>query len=105
MEERDFMFDAHNNQGWMSILQESVHVAINLTKKMANVVFRVIATVCTGSARSEDWDAPGTRPAASVPAFFGKLAASKDSTAFEDARVIQFQGENVEFEVLAGQRQ
>src|ERR1700677_3161309 len=25
MEERDFMFDAYNDQGWMSIFQESVY--------------------------------------------------------------------------------
>ena len=43
MEVRDFMFDAYNNQGWMSILQESVYVAIDLTIKKAKVVFRVIA--------------------------------------------------------------
>ena len=43
MEKRDFMFDAYNNQGWMSILQESVYVAINLTIKTAKMVFRVIA--------------------------------------------------------------
>ena len=43
MEECDFMFDAHNNQGWMSILQESVYVTINLTIKAAKVVVRVIA--------------------------------------------------------------
>src|ERR1700733_10784484 len=45
MEERDFVFDAHNNQRWMSILQESVYVAINLTIKKAELVFRVIAIV------------------------------------------------------------
>ncbi len=43
MEERDFMFDAHNNQGRMSILQQSVYVTINLTIKTAKMVFRVIA--------------------------------------------------------------
>ena len=43
MEERDFMFDAYDNQGWMPILQEGVYVAINLTIKMPKMVFRVIA--------------------------------------------------------------
>ena len=43
MEERDFMFDAYNNQRRVPILQESVYVAINLTIKTAKVVFRVIA--------------------------------------------------------------
>ena len=43
MEERNFMFDAYNNEGWMSILQEGVYVAINLTIKTAKMVFRVIA--------------------------------------------------------------
>jgi hypothetical protein len=37
MEKRDFMFDAYNNQGRMSILEESVHVAINLTIETAKV--------------------------------------------------------------------
>jgi hypothetical protein len=45
MEERDFMFDACNNQGWISIFQESIYLAIDLTIEMANVVFRVIAIV------------------------------------------------------------
>jgi hypothetical protein len=45
MKERDLMSDAHNNQGWMPILQESVYVAINLTIKVAQVVVRVIAIV------------------------------------------------------------
>jgi hypothetical protein len=45
MEERDFMLDAHNNQGWMSILQQSVYVAINLSIEMAELIFRVIAIV------------------------------------------------------------
>src|SRR5450755_3687933 len=51
MEERDVMFDAYDNQRWMSVLQESVHVAINLTIKAAKMVFRVIAIVYRLSAK------------------------------------------------------
>src|SRR5579872_131140 len=43
MEKGDFMFDAHNNQGWVSIPQEHVYVAIDLAIKMSQVIFRVIA--------------------------------------------------------------
>ena len=43
MKEGDFMFDAHNDQGWVSIPQESVHVAIDLAIKTSQVGFRVIA--------------------------------------------------------------
>ncbi len=45
MEEREFIFDAYNNEGWTSILQESVYVAINLTIKMVKMVLGVIAIV------------------------------------------------------------
>ena len=45
MEERHFMFDADNNQGRVSILQQSVYVAINLTIETTEVVVRVIAIV------------------------------------------------------------
>jgi len=43
MEKRDFMFDAYDNEGWMSFIQESVYVAIYLTIMAAKVVFSVIA--------------------------------------------------------------
>ncbi len=105
MKERDFMFDAHNNQGWMSILQESVYVAIDLTIKMAKVVFRVIAIVHwlrakrgLGCARNQ---AGGLGPRV----FRKSRGLAGLIRAFEDARIIQLQGEDVELAVLAGKRQ
>jgi hypothetical protein len=89
MEQRDFMFDAYNNQGWMFILQESVHVAINLTIKTAKVVIRVIAIMHwlgaqrgLGCARNE---AGGLGPRV-----FWKLRGLTDLIrAFKDTRIIQ----------------
>ena len=89
MEERDFMFDAYNNQGRMPILQESVNVAINLAKKTAKVVFRVIAIMHWlrakrgfGSVRNE---AGGFR-ARVFRKFRGLTGLIR---AFEDPRIIQ----------------
>ena len=105
MEERHFMFDAYNNQRWMSILQQSVYVAINLTIKMPKVVFRVIAIVYRlgpkrglGCARNE---AGGLGPRV-FRKFHGLTELIR---AFEDARIIQLERENVKLEVFAGKRQ
>jgi len=83
------MFDAYNDQGWISILQESVYVAINLTIEMAKVVFRVIAIMHRlgakrglGCARNE---AGGVGPRASRK-FRGLTELIR---AFEDARIVQ----------------
>src|SRR5580692_11173432 len=105
MEERDFMFDAYNNQGWMSILQESVYVTINLTIKMAKVVFRVIAIMHRLRAKRGlgcPWNEAGGLGAR---VFRKSRGLTELIRAFEDARIIQLQGENVELEVFAGKRQ
>jgi hypothetical protein len=89
MEERDFMFDAHDNQGWMSILQESVYIAINLTIKMAKVVFRVIAIMHWFRTKQ------GLRRARNEAGGLGARVSRKSRglagliRAFEDARIIQ----------------
>jgi hypothetical protein len=82
------MFDADNNQRWMSVLQESVYVAINLTIEMAKVVFRVIAIMHwlgakrgLGSARNE---AGGVGPRV----FRKSRGLTELIRAFEDARII-----------------
>jgi hypothetical protein len=105
MEESYLMFDAHNNQGWLPIPEESVYVAINLTIEMCKVVFGVIAIMhwlcakgglgCIGN------EASGFR--ARVLRKSGGLAEL--IRAFEDACIIQFQSQNVELEVPAGKRQ
>src|SRR5271154_3506052 len=89
MEERDFMFDAYNNQGWMSILQESVYVAINLPIKTAKLVFRVIAIMHwlrakrgLGCARNEAGGL-GARVFRKSRGLTGLIRA------FEDTRIIQ----------------
>src|SRR5580692_12370942 len=89
MEERDFMFDAHNNQGRLSILQQSVYVTINLTIKTAKVVFRVIAIMHwlrpkrgLGCARNEAGGL-GARVLRKSRGLEGLIRA------FEDARIIQ----------------
>jgi len=90
MEERDFMFDAYNNQRRVPILQESVYVAIYLTIKTAKVVFRVIAIMHwlrakrgLGGARNE---AGGLGPRA----FRKSRGLTELIRASEDARIIQF---------------
>jgi hypothetical protein len=105
MEERDLVFDAHNNERRMCILQESVYVAINLTIKMREMVFRVIAISHRlrakrglGCARNEAGGL-GARVSRKCRSLTGLIRA------FEDARVIQFQRQNVEFEVFARKRQ
>ena len=105
MEERDFMFDAHNNQGWMSILQESIYVAINLTIKTAKVVFRVIAIMHRLRAKRGLGCARNKAGGLGARAFRKSRGLTGLIRAFEDARIIQLQGENVELEVLAGKRQ
>jgi hypothetical protein len=105
VEKRDFVFDAYDNQGWMSIFEESVHVAINLTIETAKVVFRVIAIMHWLCAKR------GLGCAGKEAGSFGARVFRKSSgltelvRAFEDARIIQLQGENVKLKVLAGERQ
>ncbi len=104
MEERDFVFDAHNNEGWM-LVQESVYVAIDLTIKMFQVVFGMIAIMhglCTKRglrcARNE-------AGCLSARIFRKSRGLAELIRTFKDARVIQLQGENIELEVFAGKRQ
>jgi hypothetical protein len=89
MEESDLMFDAHNNQGWLSIPEESVYVAVYLTIEMREVVFGVIAIVhwlcakrglgCFGN------EAGGLR----ARVFRKSGGLTELISAFEDARIIQ----------------
>ena len=105
MEERDLMFDAHNNQGWMSVLQESVYVAINLTIKMFQDGFQGDRDHAPApreariGTRQDEAGGLGARVFRKSRGLTGLIRA------FEDARVIQFQGQNVELEVFARKRQ
>jgi hypothetical protein len=105
MKERDFTFDAHNNEGWMPILQESVYVAINLTIKTVKVVFGVIAIMHWLRAKRRLGCARNEACGLGARVFRESRGFTELIRAFEDARVIQFQGQNVELEVFAGQRQ
>ncbi len=89
MEERDFMFDAYNNQGWMSILQESVYVAINLTIKTAKVVFRVIAIMHRLCAKRGFGCARNEASGLGARVFRKSRGLTELIRAFEDARIIQ----------------
>jgi hypothetical protein len=89
MKQRHFVFDAHDNQGWMSVLQESVYVAINRAIVMAKVVFSVFAIMhwfcakrvlgCAGN-KAGGLRARVFRKSRGLTEFIGAL---------EDARVIQ----------------
>jgi hypothetical protein len=89
MEERDFMFDADNNQGWMSILQERVYVAINLTVEAAKVVFRVIAIMHWLRAKRGLGCARNQACRLSAGVFRKSRGLAELIRAFEDARVVQ----------------
>jgi hypothetical protein len=89
MKQRHFMFDADHNERRMAIFQESVHVAIHLTIKVAKVVFSVIAIVhrlgakrSLGRTRNE---AGGFRACV----FRKSRWLTEFIRAFENARVIQ----------------
>ena len=105
MEKRDFMFDAYNNQGWMPILQESVYVAINLTIKTAKMVFRVIAIMHWIRAKRGLGCARNEAGGLGARVFRKSRRLTELIRAFEDARIIQLQGENVELKLSAGKRQ
>ena len=89
MEERDFMFDACNNQGWIPILQESVYVAINLTIKMVKVVFRVIAIMHWLRAKRGLGCARNEAGGLGARVFRKSCGLAELIRAFEDARIIQ----------------
>ena len=89
MEERDFMFDAYNNQGWVSILQESVYVAINLTIKTAKVVFRVIAIMHWLRAKRGLGCARNEAGGLGARVFRKSRGLTELIRAFEDTRIIQ----------------
>jgi hypothetical protein len=89
MEERDFMFDAYNNQGWMSILQESVYVTINLTIKTAKMVFRVIAIMHRLRAKRGLGCARNEAGGLGARVFRKSRRLIELICAFRDARIIQ----------------
>ena len=105
MEERDFMLDACNHERWMSILQESVYVAINLTIKMLKMVFRVISIMHRLRAKRSLGCAGNEAGALCARVFRKSRGLTGLIGAFEDASVIQFQCKNVELSVLARKRQ
>src|SRR5580700_3433064 len=89
MKERDFMFDAYNNQGWMSILQESVYVTINLTIKTAKMVFRVIAIMHRLRAKRGLGCARNEAGGLGARVFRKSRRLIELICAFRDARIIQ----------------
>src|SRR5580693_5409570 len=89
MEERHFMFNARNNQGWISIFQERVYVAINLTIKTAEVLFRVIAVMHRLRAKRGFRCARNEAGSLSARIFRKSRHLAELIRAFKDARVIQ----------------
>jgi hypothetical protein len=89
MKERDFMFDASNNQGWMSIFQKSVYVAINLTIKTAKVAFRVIAIMHRLRAKRGLGCARNEARGFGARVFRKSRGLTELISAFEEARIIQ----------------
>jgi hypothetical protein len=89
----------------MSILQESVYVAINLTIKMFKMVLRVIAIMHRLRAKRGSGCARDEARGLGARVFRKSRGLTELIRAFEDARVIQFQGQNVELEVFARKRQ
>ena len=57
MEERDFMFDAYNSQGWMCILQESVYVTIQSHDKNGQDGLPGEVAIMHQLRAKRDWDA------------------------------------------------
>src|SRR5579862_2992356 len=89
MKERDFMFDAYNNQGWMSVLQKSVYVAVNLRIKTAKVAFRVIAIMHRLRAKRGLGCAGNETGGLGARVFRKSRCLARLISAFEDTRIIQ----------------
>src|SRR5580698_9914165 len=89
----------------MSILQEGVYVTINLTIKTAKMVFRVIAIMHWLRAKRGLGRARNEAGGLGARVFRKSRGLTELIRAFEDARIIQLQGENIEIELFAGERQ